>query len=118
LVERETCETAGDMEANLAGAGVAKPQRSFPPANWGPWAALIAVFAALAVGQVLAIPALFLGENSHGELSTAGDIVAQTATEFGFLLVPMALASMRGASGLRAILDRLGFRAFKRSAFG
>jgi len=106
------------MEANLVAGGVAKSSRRFPPANWGPWAALLGVLAALAVGEVLAIPALFFGENGHRELTTGGDIVAQTATELGFLLVPMALASMRGAAGLRQILDRLGVRAFKASAFG
>ncbi len=105
------------MEANAAGAGVARSQRRFPPANWGPWAALLGVFVALAVGQVLAVPALLLGENGHGELTTGGDIIAQTATELGFLLVPMALASMRGAKGWE-ILDRLGVRAFRPSAFG
>ncbi|HEX3737316.1 MAG TPA: CPBP family glutamic-type intramembrane protease [Solirubrobacterales bacterium] len=106
------------MEANLAAGGVAKSQRSFPPSNWGPWVALLAVFIALVVGEALSIPALLFGENAQGELNTGGQILAQTATELGFLLVPMALASMRGASGLGQILDRLGVRTFKASAFG
>jgi membrane protease YdiL (CAAX protease family) len=67
LVERETCETAGDMEANLVGGGVAKPQRTFPYANWGPWAAILGVLAALAVGLVLGVPALFVGAQ-HGKI--------------------------------------------------
>src|SRR5882757_2761765 len=61
LVERETWETAGDMEANLVGDGVAKPQRTFPYSNWGPWAAVLGVLAALAVGIFFAVPALILG---------------------------------------------------------
>src|SRR6201996_6084283 len=61
LVERETWETAGDMEANLVGDGVAKPKRTFPYSNWGPWAAVLGVLAALAVGIFLAVPGLLLG---------------------------------------------------------
>jgi membrane protease YdiL (CAAX protease family) len=49
------------MEANLDGDGVAKPERSFPPSNWGPWAAVLGVLAALAVGIFLSVPALFVG---------------------------------------------------------
>src|ERR1700760_3885659 len=60
-VERETCETARAMEANLVGGEVAKPKREFPYANWGPWAAILAVFAALAVGLFLSVPALIVG---------------------------------------------------------
>jgi membrane protease YdiL (CAAX protease family) len=67
LVERETCETAGDMEANLVGGGVAKPKRTFPYANWGPWAAILGVLAALAVGLVLGVPALLVG-TQHGKI--------------------------------------------------
>src|ERR1700754_2932561 len=61
-VPRETCETAGDMEANLAGGEAAtKSARTFPYANWGPWMAVLGVLAALAVGIFLAVPALILG---------------------------------------------------------
>jgi membrane protease YdiL (CAAX protease family) len=49
------------MEANLVGDGVAKPQRTFPYSNWGPWAAVLGVLAALAVGIFLAVPALIVG---------------------------------------------------------
>jgi hypothetical protein len=49
------------MEANLAGSGVAKPGRTFPYSNWGPWAAVLGVLAALAVGIFLAAPALIVG---------------------------------------------------------
>jgi membrane protease YdiL (CAAX protease family) len=49
------------MEANLVGDGVAKPRRTFPYSNWGPWAAVLGVLVALAVGVFFSIPALFLG---------------------------------------------------------
>jgi membrane protease YdiL (CAAX protease family) len=49
------------MEANLVGDGVAKPRRTFPYSNWGPWAAVLGVLAALAVGIFFAVPALILG---------------------------------------------------------
>ncbi|MBS1860876.1 MAG: CPBP family intramembrane metalloprotease [Actinobacteria bacterium] len=49
------------MEANLAGGTVAKSERSFPYANWGPWAAILGVLAALAVGIFLSTPALIVG---------------------------------------------------------
>jgi membrane protease YdiL (CAAX protease family) len=49
------------MEANLVGDGVAKPKRTFPYSNWGPWAAVLGVLGALAVGIFLSVPALFIG---------------------------------------------------------
>jgi membrane protease YdiL (CAAX protease family) len=61
---------------------------------------------------------LFVARELDGTLTTLGNVISQIATELGFLLVPMALASMKGAKGLRTILERLGFRAFKPSAFG
>src|ERR1700761_7689725 len=61
-VERETCETARAMEANLVGGEVAKPQSRFPYSNWGPWAAIFGVFAALFVGLILSIPGLAFTE--------------------------------------------------------
>jgi hypothetical protein len=66
-VERETCETAGDMEANLVGGEVAKPKETFPYANWGPWPAVFAVLIALVVGLFLSVPALIVG-SQHGKI--------------------------------------------------
>ncbi|MFT3864733.1 MAG: type II CAAX endopeptidase family protein [Solirubrobacterales bacterium] len=106
------------MEANLATAEVAKPQRRFPHSNWGPWAGLLGVVAALFVGLVLAIPSLFFTKDSGTELTTFGNILSQAATEIGFLSVPIGLAIIRGATGPREIFDRLGVRAFKPSALG
>ncbi len=67
MVLRETCETAGDMDANLAGEQVAKRPASFPYANWGPGAALLGVLIALGAGIVLGLPALVLGVQ-HGAI--------------------------------------------------
>ncbi|HEY2479317.1 MAG TPA: CPBP family glutamic-type intramembrane protease [Solirubrobacterales bacterium] len=61
---------------------------------------------------------LFVARELDGTLTTLGSVISQAATELGFLLVPFALASMRGSSGLGESLRRLGFRRFKASAFG
>jgi membrane protease YdiL (CAAX protease family) len=61
---------------------------------------------------------LFVARELDGTLTTVGSVITQLATELGFLLVPFALASMRGSSGIQESLRRLGFRRFKRSAFG
>jgi len=61
---------------------------------------------------------VFVARELDGTLSTAGSIISQLGTELGFLLVPFALAAMRGSSGIQESLRRLGFRRFKRSAFG
>jgi membrane protease YdiL (CAAX protease family) len=61
---------------------------------------------------------LFVARELDGKLTTLGSIISQLGTELGFLLVPFALASMRGSSSIQESLRRLGFRRFKRSAFG
>jgi membrane protease YdiL (CAAX protease family) len=61
---------------------------------------------------------LFVARELDGTLTTLASILTQLATELGFLLVPFALASMRGSSSIQESLRRLGFRRFKRSAFG
>jgi membrane protease YdiL (CAAX protease family) len=61
---------------------------------------------------------LFVARELDGTLTTLGSIISQLATELGFLLVPFALASMHGSTGLQESLRRLGFRGFKASAFG
>jgi membrane protease YdiL (CAAX protease family) len=61
---------------------------------------------------------LFVARELDGTLTTLGSVISQLATELGFLLVPMALASMKGAKTLRSILARLGFRRFSPSALG
>jgi len=61
---------------------------------------------------------VFVARELDGTLTSAGSIISQLGTELGFLLVPFALASMRGSSGIQESLRRLGFRRFKGSAFG
>jgi CAAX protease family protein len=120
-VVRETCETAGDMEGKLTASPVAGPPepspRRFPYANWGPGTALVGVLVALAAGIALGIPAVIAGHKDNGDLTTFGNVGVQMATALGFLLVPMAIAAQRGASGME-ILRRLGVRPFRPSAFG
>ena len=116
MVERETCETAGDMEANLAAARVEQRPDRFPYSNWGPWAAVLGVVLALGAGVVMGIPAAIVGHKPGGDLTTFGNVGVQLATALGFLLTPMAIASWRGAADLGEVLSRLGVRGFKPSA--
>jgi CAAX protease family protein len=113
LVERETCETAGDMEANLAVEGVEQQPQRFPYSNWGPGVAVLGVFLALGTGVVMGIPAAIIGSRPNGDLTTFGNVGVQLATAIGFLLVPMAIAAQRGAATMREVLRRLGLRRFQ-----
>jgi membrane protease YdiL (CAAX protease family) len=116
-VVRETCETAGDMESNLATAPVAEPApRGFPPSNWGPGAALLGFLLAIVVGLVLSLPALAFTDGD-GDLTTLGNVLLQLGTVLGFLLVPLGLARSRGARSLGECLRRLGAVRFRPSAF-
>src|SRR6476646_6275669 len=115
-VERETCETAGDMESNLAAAPVAEPaERQFPPSNWGPQGALLGAVLAIVVGLVLGLPAVAFTD-SAGNLTTAGNVIAQFGLVIGLLGVPLAVAHSRGARTLGECLRRLGVRRFRLSA--
>jgi membrane protease YdiL (CAAX protease family) len=117
LVERETWETAGDMEANLAAAGVEQRRDDgFPYANWGPALAVGGVLIALGTGIVLGIPAAIIGHKDDGDLTTFGNVGVQLAAALGFLMVPMAIAAQRGAATMGEILRRLGVRTFKPAA--
>jgi membrane protease YdiL (CAAX protease family) len=108
------------MEGKLTVDPVAEPPEQrpsgFPYANWGPGTALGGVVAALAAGIALGIPAVIAGHKDNGDLTTFGNVGVQLATALGFLLVPMAIAGMNGASG-DEILRRLGVRPFRPSAF-
>jgi membrane protease YdiL (CAAX protease family) len=116
LVERETCETAGDMEAKLAVGGVEPQPERFPYSNWGPWVGVLGVVLALGTGVVMGIPAAIVGNKPNGDLTTFGNIGVQLATAIGFLLVPTAIAAQRGAATMREVLRRLGVRRFKPSS--
>src|SRR3954454_3292624 len=118
-VDRETCETAGDMSTNLAATAVDEgPRPRFPDSNWGPWTGVLGVGLALGTGIVLGIPAAIVGQKPNGDLTTLGNVGVQLATAVGFLMVPMAIAAQRGAVGLREVLERLGVRGFRPSALG
>jgi membrane protease YdiL (CAAX protease family) len=104
------------MVVNLAGEGVEPRPVSFPYSNWGPVAAVLGVILALGAGVVMGVPAALIGHKANGDLTTFGNVGVQFATALGFLLVPMAIASWRGAADLGEILSRLGVRRFKPSA--
>jgi len=103
------------MEANLPAAAPvpAPPEGSgFPYSNWGPWAAIAGVLMVLVGVGILSIPIALIDNPDPGEdLGTAANVGLQLATALGFLLVPLAIASMAGAD-LRQAIDRLGFRRF------
>jgi membrane protease YdiL (CAAX protease family) len=107
------------MEGNLTADPVAEPPASrparFPYANWGPGTAVVGVVVALAAGIALGIPAVIAGHEDNGDLTTLGNVGVQLATALGFLLVPMAIAAQRGASGME-ILRRLGVWPFRPAA--
>jgi uncharacterized protein len=95
-----------------APGGVPEERRdSFPYATWGPWTAVLGVLGALILGLLLALPFIATG-NGEGELTTFGNIGAQTATALGFLAVPVIIAIQHGASTAAAVLAKLGARRF------
>jgi membrane protease YdiL (CAAX protease family) len=107
------------MGTNLAAEPVGEQRpRRFPYSNWGPGVAVLGVLLALGTGIVLAIPAAIAGHEPDGDLTTFGNVFAQLATALAFLMVPMAIAAQRGATGMGEILDRLGVRGFRPSALG
>jgi membrane protease YdiL (CAAX protease family) len=88
------------MEANL------------PRSNWGPWAAIAGVLAAIVGGGILSVPVLLIDNPAAGEdPSTTASVIVQLFTAAGFLLVPFAIASVTG-SDIRRAIDRLGIRRF------
>jgi len=105
------------MEGNLATPPVAEPApRTFPPSNWGPKGALLGAVMALFAGLLLGMPALFFTEGD-GDLTTAGNVIAQVGTVLGLLLVPFWIARSRGAKTLGEASWRLGVQRFRPSAF-
>lgn len=128
-VERETWETAGDMEAKLPTAAPpeaipSKPE--FPYTNWGPWLALLGVLMALGTAVAISVPIAIVdnlagtahtaaesGKNADQGLSSTALALAQMAQELSFLLVPFALAASKGATVVEG-MHRLGLVAFRR----
>ena len=76
---------------------------------------MLGVLLALGVGIFLSVPVLIADHPSDGELSDAASAVVQLATALGFLLVPIGIAAVQGAS-LRQALRQLGLRRFRPSA--
>lgn len=107
------------MEAD---SPVAQPQDppatrpDFPFATWGPGAAVIGLFVALSAQALFAGPVAAIDGAEAGDLSTAATVVLQLIGTATFLLTPLVIASMGGAS-LREALRRLGLRTFDRSAW-
>src|SRR5262245_19413641 len=95
LVERETCETGGGMDATVA-AKPPLPKQRFPFATWGPWTAVLGVLLAIAGGLMLSVPVVVAIPPVDGELSDTASVLVQLATALGFLLVPVAIAAVRG----------------------
>ncbi|HEX2393074.1 MAG TPA: type II CAAX endopeptidase family protein [Solirubrobacterales bacterium] len=98
------------MEANLAADRVERRSAGFPPANWGPGAAVLALFVALSAQAFLATP-VALVEGADGDQSAAASIALQLITAATFFAAPFVLASMKGAGG-REAAERLGLRPF------
>ena len=115
-VERETCETAGVMESNLATPPVeAAVERDFPPSNWGPSGALLGAVLAIFTGLVLGLPAIAFTD-AAGDLTTAGNVIAQLGLVIGLVMVPLVIAARAGAKSLGECLRRLGVQRFRPSA--
>ncbi len=73
---------------------------------------------AIGAGFLLGIPAIIVDHPREGEdLGSTALAVVQLATALGFAMVPLALATRRGA-GFGEALRRLGVRAFRASAVG
>ncbi len=114
-VDRETCETAGVMEANLSGEPITAPaevEPRFPYADWGPAAALFGVLLALTTGILIGIPAIVVDAPGDGDLSSGASAVVQLGTALGFLIVPLVMAA-RGGAGIPEALRKLGVRRFR-----
>jgi len=92
------------------------PEREFPPANWGPGGAVLGAVLAIVVGLVLGLPAIAFTD-AEGELTTAGNVIAQAALIFGLLFVPLWVTRSHGAKTLGESLRRLGVQRFQPSAF-
>jgi membrane protease YdiL (CAAX protease family) len=70
---------------------------------------------AIVVGLILGLPAIAFTD-AQGDLTAAGNIVAQIGLVLGLVLVPLFVARSHGATSLGSALQRLGLRRFEASA--
>jgi membrane protease YdiL (CAAX protease family) len=81
-------------------------------------AAVLGVILAIGAGILMGVPAILVDSPQEGEdLGSTALAIVQLATALGFAMVPMAIATRRGAD-FREALRRLGIRAFRASAVG
>ncbi len=92
-------------------------ERDFPPSNWGPSGAILGAVLAIFTGLVLGLPAIAFTD-AAGDLTTAGNVIAQVGLVIGLVMVPLVIAARAGAKSLGGCLRRLGVRRFRPSAFG
>jgi membrane protease YdiL (CAAX protease family) len=76
---------------------------------------LLGAVLAIVVGLILGLPAIAFTD-AAGDLTTAGNVIAQVGLVIGLLGVPLAVAYSHGARTLRECLRRLGVRRFDLSA--
>ncbi len=89
---------------------------TFPYANWGPGAAIVAVLVALISQFFFAIPvAIVDGGLEQEELSEGANALLQLLFAGALLVASFVVAGIKGAD-LRQALDRLGLRRFRPSA--
>jgi membrane protease YdiL (CAAX protease family) len=76
------------------------------------------VILAIGAGILMGVPAIVVDRPRDGEdLGATALAIVQLATALGFAMVPLAIATRRGAD-FREALRRLGVRAFRASAVG
>lgn len=114
-VERETCETAGVMEGNLASPPADGQPVRFPYATWGPGAAVAGLFVAFSAQSVFALVIAAAGGVDGDDFTTAASVVLQGLGALAFIAIPLAIATM-GRVPWREALRQLGLRGFSSSA--
>ena len=114
-VDRETCETAGVMEANLSGPAAPPTPTEPPSAVWGPRPVLLgvvaAIFLGLLLGALLAAPVLIA--EGDGDVPAGANVLSQLGLVIAFLAVPFAVARRAGSRTVREAMTRLGIRGFR-----
>lgn len=120
FVDLETCETAGDMEANLP-VVTPKPGESSPPSlpygTWGLSSALTGLLVAIGIQLVVGSVFVLLTGTPDEELSTTASVALQIVGALTFIAVPLVIVSSDQVPW-RLALQQLGLRRFRFSALG